>query len=433
LKITSLIVFVLSFFTSTVLQIITIQYDPQDLFNAAISFAKNDYLYMHKEYLLNHTYQLGMVLYEEIIFRLFPFNKNIQIYILVILTCIMITVAYLYLYKIVQILFKKDSITKIYSLMYILCIQVHLHGATFYPIIPMLCFSAISAYYLISYLQTDKTAHIIISVLTIAISYSFKANTIIIIIAYICIILAHYIKNCSFNIKKLIFAISALIVIYFAAKVPLYVYQIRTGVPVSNSKIYTMPKIVYINMGTKDYIFISNTHCGVLDNGQYHSYGSWTGESLATGPNNVLTNSKEDIENRSKQDIQNSIKYFAAHPKQALNFIKNKYLLQWGSSSYNVFPLDPPMHTLAKYYMPGYKLLIAVFSFVGLICLRNTKKIQIFLLPLIITGGTAFHFISEAQDEYAFIYFVFMLPTAAYGLYKFYESFDNKTLIKLKI
>ena len=48
------------------------------------------------------------------------------------------------------------------------------------------------------------------------------------------------------------------------------------------------------------------------------------------------------------------------------------------------------------------------------------------LLPLIILGGVLYHLLCEAKSQYAFAFFMLMIPIGAYGLHLLFAGMSGQ-------
>jgi hypothetical protein len=186
---------------------------------------------------------------------------------------------------------------------------------------------------------------------------------------------------------------------------------------------------------------------GILKDGYVTSYGWWNNETSDWDPGSLVDANQRpynEINNYAMNRIVEHIRYFVANPTFAVKFFTMKYISQWSSVNFSGFAYfvfeddsNPPTaiaseilygfsYKVLQFFMSGYKLLIGIFAFFALWHYRKTKKIDIFLLPLIILGGTLFHQISEGKDDYVIPYFVMMIPYASYGIMIFMKFLHKK-------
>ena len=134
---------------------------------------------------------------------------------------------------------------------------------------------------------------------------------------------------------------------------------------------------------------------------------------------------------KARADIGERLSYFSSHPRYTLSFFTKKILSQWNEPSYESLwvskvkgHLSPVPNFATNLYDSNYLLrYLKVFQlliFVGFLfaALKGVGRRDCLftLIPLIILGGFSYHLIFEAKSQYILIYFIMLIPYAAYGL-----------------
>ena len=140
---------------------------------------------------------------------------------------------------------------------------------------------------------------------------------------------------------------------------------------------------------------------------------------------------------RGRQAIAERLEEFAADPKMALNFYKNKTISQWAEPTYEClwlsFPMenvwhDVPLTAFQKSaYQGGLKVLLEgwmdlyqslVWLWATIYVASRRKKMEVIQLApgLVILGGFLFQFLWEAKSQYTLVYFLLAIPYASGGL-----------------
>ena len=136
-------------------------------------------------------------------------------------------------------------------------------------------------------------------------------------------------------------------------------------------------------------------------------------------------------------DLTARLRQMAASPALAADFFARKLLSQWleptcatlwygqlGGQSGALAALAQPVYarggaisTALEAYMNVYQQALYLLACVGLVgtIRRRPGSLQL-LLPLVVLGGVLYHGIFEAKSQYAYIYLLLLLPSAAQGL-----------------
>lgn len=136
-------------------------------------------------------------------------------------------------------------------------------------------------------------------------------------------------------------------------------------------------------------------------------------------------------------NIDERMAYFSANPGYALSFFSEKILSEWNEPSYesiwvsqtkqHLSPVSSSVqgiysNSFLLFYFNAFQLLIFTGFLIALIKEIKKRDIIFTTIPLIILGGFFYHLIFEAKSQYILVYFVMLIPYAAYGL----ESFAKK-------
>ncbi len=62
----------------------------------------------------------------------------------------------------------------------------------------------------------------------------------------------------------------------------------------------------------------------------------------------------------------------------------------------------------------------------ALVFLWRRREITQCLLPLIVLGGILYHLLFEAKSQYALAFFLLMIPMAAWGIGRLFETIDRR-------
>ncbi|MDR0788788.1 MAG: hypothetical protein LBN03_01150 [Bifidobacteriaceae bacterium] len=425
--ISPIFVFILAVFCALFISPFGVIHDAHSLVTFAHNIANNIQPEQDTfDYLQNFPYLLGVSFYEQIVISIFNTDLSYSLIVLDIFNAVMVTFIYIYIKKIILLLFNNHKTEIIFSVLFIGCAPLLLRTNHIYGIIPMLCFAVVSIYYLLkSNTILDRSKALI----AISIAETFKPNTLLFILGIIVFLLYRLIQR--FNLKNLIILLLFCVVPFFIASIPAAYYEHKIGIGFHNAQ----PKLVNIQMGLTS---VPTDKEGILKNDTVMSSGWFSGATALDENSIVLHSNSEIISNNTKLIIADTENYIN-NPSVALKFFAKKYISQWGSNDYSVFSqyfgydtiimskfarsvVDGAIYNGLQIYLQGYKLLIGIFSLYSLAILAKSKKITVFLIPFIIAIAAGFYEISEGRDEYVMPFFALMLPYAAYGMKIFFKK-----------
>lgn len=301
-----------------------------------------------------------------------------------------------------------------------------LYTTYIYGTILAVMLSTISIYYLLGIL--NKKSNIVINIFVVIISNAFaiiiKNNSLIIMIAEVCLIFVYMIYD--FRGITLIRHI-ALITLMIAGVFLLSTFVNNSLYKHTVSNNIGTPKASWIAMGLQE---------GGPAEGWYNSYNRdvyWNNEC------NVAVATE-----LSKKAIDNSVDYFIKNPHYALSFFKRKMISQWSNPSFEALNLyqqskinNPnnknrysilkklflwnsqyksldQTHVFLNEYLKIFELAIILGSFVFMVQGKLNKSNCIFIIIFI--GGILFHTIWEASPQYMLPYFIMLIPYGSEGL-----------------
>jgi hypothetical protein len=133
------------------------------------------------------------------------------------------------------------------------------------------------------------------------------------------------------------------------------------------------------------------------------------------------------------QNIDKRLTYFKKNPSAALDFFAKKALSEWNEPSYeslwvsqvkgHMKPVPDFVENvyngeagkgLQNYFNMYQQIILIGFLFALINSFRKSNDLFAFL-PLIILGGFLYHLLFEAKSQYILVYFVMLVPYAAYG------------------
>lgn len=414
---------ILTFFVYGVLMIIwifisdSIPYDDSgSLVDCAISFSNGDYSSLDTGgYLHYYPFQLGMVLYLEILFRLFHSIRAIQLF-----NVINLLGSFYFFYQILRLTIKSKVAEWFFLILFVGCFNTFFYSVLIYGDISSLFFMSFAVWMTLLYFERNKLRYSLLAGLGITIACLLKSNNLISLIAFLILYILHSLKNK--NIKPFLIIVFIVILTLFTPKLVEKHIATRSGIEIKVG----IPKITWVAMGMQE---------GFIAPGWFNGFTSWTYEN--TGYSN------EKMEEYSKDTIREFLRRIKYHPDWAVRFLNEKTLYQWTDPTYQcfqmtyrhgensstmtekVYALDESINNMLYQYMNIYQSFIFLLSTFYLIKGRKFLTINQLLLIIIFLGGFIFHILWEAKSRYAWPYFLILIPYASGGICMLFDMIDK--------
>lgn len=363
------------------------------------SFTDNDYFRYF-------PFQLGYVLYTEILIRLF---KDTDVLIQIV-NLLFLLIAYFALMRIAAKLFSERA-QKLTAILLALCLPGVLFCTFQYGIIPGFAFAMLAVWMIVEYMDSRRLRYLILYAVFIACSVSLKPNYAIVLIATAAIAAVFILKEKKpSGIAGLALAVALTLCLN---NIPRLQYEKRTGVDFGNG----IPLTSWAAMGLSDAEIAPG----------WYTYQYTRGNFIENGMDYDLA-SKASV-----KVIKQRLSEFKADKGLFLSFFSEKVRSQWNEPTYqslwtNQVRSLPENRGFPAAYMCGdgeysvkgfmnyYQQLIFFGTLLSaLFCMRK-KDLGVSIFLLTIFGGFLYHFIFEAKSQYSLYYFIMMVPLAAYGL-----------------
>ncbi len=380
-------------------------------FQTAKMFSLGNYsALLQGNYVYFYPYQLGLIFFEEILFRLFG-NNSILLFQLI--NCISMIITYYLIVKIFDILFKKEN-NSILLMILLFCFIFYIFFCSFvYGNLISFCLSVISIYYFLLFNNESKKwkkiLFALVSVISMGIAYCIKSTALIIVIALVIISFISF-----FDKKDKIHFIYILLMILFFS-LPLNIiykyYENRSNITINSG----VPKIGWIAMGLHD---------GMIGPG-------WWDDSARQ---NYINVGYDDAHYNELviNDIKDHLNNFKNHPKSFILFFYKKISSQWNNPTYQALwnLTDTGKNKIANSLIKGrlynysyvygnyYQLIIYFGCLLYLIMYRKDSDYLKMLFLLIFIGGFLFYCMWEAKSQYILQFFVGLIPYACLGYNK---------------
>lgn len=375
--------------------------------SAAAAFAAGNYSVLQSgdSYFRYFPFQLGFAFVCELLFRIFGPNNYVA---LGIVNVAFLDIAYLALIKLSRLIFENKAVVRITILLLASCLQPILFCTYIYGNIIGFALSMWAVVFLMLYLKTRKKRNLIFAFLLVAVAIVTKPNYYIVLTAMCIILLIDCLR--PFKLINIIAVLCAVVLSVGLCKIVIKGYEAKAETDLGSG----VPQILWAAMGLQE---------SDMAPGWYNRY------TLNTYNKSNLDG--EIATNMARSKINERLKYFAANPEYALSFFSKKVLSEWNEASFesiwvsktkeHLSPVSGSVNaiynsTFLMSYFNAYQLFIFVGFFIALI-IGIKKRDNIFtVIPLIILGGFFYHLIFEAKSQYILVYFVMLIPYAAYGL-----------------
>ena len=399
---------------------IPIRADQEYIFQAAKEFVDGYFQSLiGYHYLALYPYQIGMVSFLELLIRLFADGAILAMRVVNVFAILAIVY---YLYKITNILFRKEAVNKL----------VLIIATLFTPLIGMVTFvygnmlglalGMMAIYYTLSFLEQRKWNHAVCLVLTISMSILIKSNFEIYLIGMIIVFLLEL--ALKWDKKLLIIIVVTLLSVNLSNVCLKTITEKRSNIDIKNG----IPMINFVFMG--------------LEEGSNDRPDGWY-----NGAAKYLYYDNNLDEEKTKETaiiwIAQRVGEMLHNPNEAYLFFLEKISSTWLEPTYQSIWVNEPLdkYEEVKDKIENNKLLISLYSgninkiltkyldifqiviylLAAIFFLKNIKNVNAnqAILAIIFVGGFLFHFVWETKSLYVIMYVVLLFPYVAAQLDKF--------------
>ena len=385
--------------------------DCKDVVDAAKLFARGNYRPMRNPYFSAYPYQLAVCLFLEAIIRLIPgvdINLFMQVLNVLLSTCTMGLLAAL-----AAEVFEDGRARRCTQVMLMAFVPFLLFNTYVYGTVPMLFLVSLGLVCFVRYVRTRRAGYAVVYALAMGAAYAAKQNALIPMLAVLILSALHAVQ--TRDVKLLVCALLALALGAGLSRFAVWQYELRSGMQLG-APISALARLV---MG-----FQESQTCA----GWFNGY---------TAPFIDLSVTAEMQKEIAGSDLSVRLAEFAADPGMALAFFRDKYLSQWLEPGYStlwygfrcdwlgrfnglaalLYREDSPVRPIAEGYMNLYQQAMYAMAVVGAAAsLRRRGDVTALVLPVTVIGGFLFHMLFEAKSQYIFVYAVYLMPLAGYGL-----------------
>ncbi|MBQ8960769.1 MAG: hypothetical protein IJ071_06075 [Ruminococcus sp.] len=390
--------------------------------SASWAFAHDDFsaLTGDERYFKNYSFQLGYVLFNEIIIRIAEvFGPLEDLLVLEVMNGVFLALAYVGIVLINDTVFADKRIRHITVFLLTFSAAPVIFTTFIYGIIPGFCFAVWAIYFEILFLRSEKLPKMILfgllSAFCITIAVMIKSNNLIGLVAVCGVAFVGLFKEKRL-IPNIAYIVCAVVMAVSISPIVKSSYESRSGADLGEA----VPFVSWFALGMNEPSFIETAP-------GWYNYGSTVSNFEVHGfdPDAAGEASKENIKER--------LKYFSENTQYRNDFFYNKFVSQWNETSYQSIWNNKvryhyeEMHALAnwacndheqgvKRYMDIIAQLVFFAVLFGLIFALRDKNFLALVFPLVILGGVLYHMLAEAKSQYAMPYYILMIGFAGYGL-----------------
>lgn len=288
-----------------------------------------------------------------------------------------------------------------------------------------LAFSLFSIYFIMRYGESEKIRYVIISGILMAISYMFRMNNLIFIIAISIYMFLEIIKQKRTH-KELITKFTLTILFLLIAILPSTLISKHIAEKFEFDLNNSIPTTCFLHMGMTD---------GSRQSGWYNESGGWAFTETAVEANKMY---KNGIKERMTYFLHNPVELIKFYAKKTTSmWTENTYASIWYNTSFNIS--EPMKNEQKDMFLVNKKdsislyqkaLMLIIFSISIIVVIQNRKNLsnEFILLLTIFIGGFLFHVLWEAKSRYIIPYIVVLIPIATICINEFKILKDKQLL-----
>ncbi len=390
---------------------IDIAFDPERVYERALSFAKGDYSPVSDYYIQMYPQQVGLAFFESIFLK---FTESPLIF--QILNAFFIAASVFLVYRLSHELTNNAEVSFVALFIVTFCFPLYYYVSFVYGDVFMICSMLFVAWALIKWINEQKIRYIVLILAAAAIMGPVRKNSLIFLIAVAIVFILTALRQKKANI--LIFAALALAIPIISTEGITKYYEIKGETKLDNG----MPFVNWIAMGLCPAV---NENCSV---GVFNMFN----EQLYI--NEGGKDPKLSAE-ASKAYIRQRFDDFRSEPGSGRAFFRFKILEQWAEPTFasidsttgdheycwEEVKFSYDFHTLdaMSKIMNRLQSIVYLFSFSYIVfALIKDKEYKPLILALGFLGGFLFSVIWEANGRYVFPYFILLIPLAGAAIGK---------------
>lgn len=387
----------------------TLQADQYNVWRTAGEFIEGNYReIIWNHYLFFNPHQLGLVAFEELLYRLFGFGNYMAVRVVNVFCVI---ASYYALYRITMCFTHQNKAAGNFLLLALFfCPYPLLYCSLVYNDLLGLALSLVAVWTMLEYLAVPKKRWMVASIVSISAGCLVRTNCSIVLVGMIIIFGLHTLRSKKY--RRLILPVIMIVCVLLSNKALQRYYEARSGETFNEG----IPQFARLVMGLQD---------SPAGPGWYNNYVCQVYEANDFDKARTYEN--------CSNDLRKIIADFKASPARTADFFYKKYVSQWCDPTLDTFSVtirndnEPTPLYASVYYGPLYTAtykIMTLFQFAvvtgallyGIITWRRRAwDAQSLVLAAIVIGGAVFHMIFEAKARYVFPYFMMEIPYAIMG------------------
>lgn len=389
--------------------------------------ALGDFAILEESYFYRFPFQLGYVLYSEILIRVFNFlfrgvPEGYAVLALQELNLFWLMAEYHALIEITKLMFRDVRIHKLLILLLFVCLPPVFTITFLYGNIPAFSCGSLAIWMFLHYMKKGGLRYALLCPVFLTLAVTLKLNLLIVCVAIGIIWLLRLLKKRTRE-SLLCFLLTAVCVLTLPS-VPQKIYERRVGVRYGDG----IPMIAWMAMGFSE----------------GHAAPGWYREDCTVTAFERSGHDSAATAENARRVLAERLDYFRKNPAAAFRFFSQKLRSQWNEPSYGslwinqVFPSYSEKGALYRLLcVSGARVVLAAmdklqqFVYLGILAgilrLWQKKDLLRCLLPLILLGGLSYHLLFEAKSQYAMPYYVLIMPVAAHGLFTLFRRVEHRS------
>jgi len=378
---------------------------------AAKSFAVGDYSPMTGYYFNEYSYQLGTVLLLEGVVRLLP-GVNVEL-VMQAVNAVLSMGSALMLAALGRLVFEEKSVHAAAMALYMLCLPMAVYCIHVYGTLPMVFLSSAAMLCFALYIKKRRSLYGFAYALCIALAYMIKPNGAVALLAMMICALLYGMEHGDWRLLG--FAVLSAVLAVLLARFAVWQYEWRSGVTLRED----VSMLARLVMGLQD---------GPRGAGWYNGYTEQFFDSAVT---------MQQEKAIAMQDLTARIGELKEDPVRAAIFAVQKALSQWQEPTYGtllygnycqqtgmlagaaqaLFGEESALRMALEHVMKGWQAALYVLCSIGaIVCIRKKRGAAALVLPVAVLGGFLYHMLFEAKSQYIYVYALYLVPLAGYGL-----------------
>lgn len=388
--------------------------DSQFLSDYAVEFMKGNYeAFTGGTYLHHFPFQLGMIAFLELVYRLFGAENYLAFQMI---NVVSIVVTIYFLEKIAWELFENEQVLAWESIISMGMFPLFLYAAFVYGDVIGLALGVAAIYCGVRYIRSEKWKYLLAAGILFMFGIIVKSNVNVLLAAFVITMLLKMLQDKKWSI--FLWVVGIVILSQAGVWTVNTIYAHRAGI----EKVWDgTPKAAWIAMGLQE--------AKETDNG----CGWYNGYNMEVYREHAFDD--EATKEACMENIKESLKRFVHAPKDAVYFFYRKFVSQWNDPTFQSLMMSEwysryteNKTALSDFFIYGigrnilswlmnfYHLVVLIASTAGCLYFIKNWRLERAYLLLNIFGGFLFHMIWEAKARYILGYFVLLLPVAAAGI-----------------